>query len=247
MIRSSRTARSHASLAHGELHAEEHASDLDQGANAAAVEAEEDALGDEETFDGLGVVSVSSIADERQHLVRVESAELTLGTVAEDTGHNDGGELGAATAEVADTTDWEKEPHPHAHDEQDGEEGVQHVEDGVEGEDDAPLGLESIFATHESGIGKATGVVIVDLVALAEEFLGEVTDSLDVVGLGPHAPVHAAEDDRDDQGQEAADHARNLDAVHGSFWASALHEHLEDWVVWLVHLFLIFANSNLFI
>ena len=103
---------------------------MDHARDAAVVEAEKHALGNEESLDLLAVLVAWD-----------GSTERSFGGVTEDTGDDDGRELGHAAEAVADGTDAEEGREPGTDHEEHGEDGQEQVEDGVEGEKGRPLGV----------------------------------------------------------------------------------------------------------
>jgi len=126
------------SLAHGLLHGCDASSDLEEKASAAAEDANEHALGDEQALEGRANVfhGDSAIVNDQLILLR---AVLSISAVAEDTRDNDGGELGAATAHVAACSEKEHGVGEDCEDSAQSERSEASVHDGVQEKHCGPL------------------------------------------------------------------------------------------------------------
>ena len=169
---------------------------MEGNADAAVVEAEQDALGDEQSLDLVAVV----LEDE------AISAQCAVGGVAEDARHDDSGELGEATEAVTAGTDA-KERHPEdANHDAEGEDAQEQVHDRVEREQRGPLSVE--HGSGNNGRPTSLGGNCVESGAKAGKAAGVVSafteQSVNVLGVSPHAPVNTAEGGTDDQGEHSA-------------------------------------------
>jgi len=201
------SACSHTGLSdHGDADGE-----LEEHTDAAAVEAVEDALGDEDALHGVGDVG-GRLANQLRaiclcNLVGLLSAFLTCAGVAEDAGHNEGGEVGhLGAADTAGTADSER-PHDGGEGDADSEDGEKGVDDGVEGEHDGPLGVavlsDSLTQTRSAHfVGTATAVIEGAGVAIGHG--GWVVFLIDGGGVRKETPVETHEGGRDDEGARGA-------------------------------------------
>ena len=219
----------------------EHDRRLGEDHDAAAVEAVEDALGNEETLDGGANIGKGNVVSYFSRVAR--GALFAVVRVAEDTSDDEGSEVSAlSAAEEAGTADSERSEDCGA-DEAEGDDGQGEVDTSVHAEDERPGGIDGAERGHvvkgaasrvswgglaelrqQVAHGSINGVSRNRIAAQVEAARVASADHIVVVGKllskGSKAEVNTSESAGNDERSQTAHEEREKDHP------LALHHHL---------------------